>query len=128
MLKGALVIDDEPIIITALERILRPKGVKTFSASLGAEGLALYADHKDEIDLIFLDIDLPDILGSDILQKIREVNQNVLIYVISGLDINFVKDLVGKLTVDGYVSKPFSMPYLRKLVASLLGKMVYIPF
>lgn len=45
----------------------------------------------------------------------------MLIYIVTGMEISYVKKLVGMLTVDGYLPKPFSMPFVRKLVASLMS-------
>ncbi|MEJ2085876.1 MAG: sigma-54 dependent transcriptional regulator [Acidobacteriota bacterium] len=76
-----LVIDDEEILQDVLTSLLQKEGFNTFNAKTGQEGLDLLA--KEDIDLVLLDLMLPDLSGSEVLKKIRATDPEQVVVVIT---------------------------------------------
>lgn len=83
---SVLVIENEPLVLEALEDILDLVGLHVVSAEDGEEGIAAYQEHLDEIELVILDIRLPGKDGPDILKALRSINPSVKVIVSSGYD------------------------------------------
>ena len=66
-----LVIDDERDILTMLKISLESSGYTVHIAQSGIEGLDAYARHRDEIDLIILDIKMPEMDGLEVCRALR---------------------------------------------------------
>jgi DNA-binding response OmpR family regulator len=101
-----LIIDDTPMIISALSRMLLPF-YKVKVARDGEEGLKLVERH--EIDLILLDINMPGITGFDVITKLGESEKT------SGIPVIFLtaseeeedKSLAFSMGAVDYIRKPF---------------------
>jgi two-component system response regulator PilR (NtrC family) len=76
-----LVIDDEEILQDVLTSLLQREGYNTFNAKTGQDGLDIIA--KEEIDLVLLDLMLPDLSGAEVLKKIRATDPEQVVVVIT---------------------------------------------
>jgi two-component system, NtrC family, response regulator AtoC len=102
-----IVLDDEMIIRKTLETHLRRKHYSVATASRISEAEALLA--KDEFDLMFVDMRLPDGEGTDILERISEMPNAPLVVIITGYGtIEGAVNCMRKGAFD-YVVKPCSM-------------------
>ena len=100
-----LIIEDEKNLNKILQDYLRHNGFEIVSAFTGKEALFLW--QREALDLILLDLNLPDMDGLDLLREIRKTDQVPVIMVTARADE--VDRLVGlELGADDYVSKPFS--------------------
>lgn len=100
-----LIAEDEPQIVTFLEKGLRASGYTTISVSTGSDAIALARD--DAFDLLILDLGLPGADGHEVLAAVRGRGERLPIIVLtarSGLE-----DTVGVLDggADDHVAKPF---------------------
>jgi PAS domain S-box-containing protein len=107
-----LLIDDEDLVRKTLERALQHEGAEVLSASGGAEGLALLRAHA-ELDLVLLDVAMPDIGGAEVLRRLREIDANVAVYLMTG----FLPEGFDMTGATGVLSKPLELARLRALVA-----------
>jgi CheY-like chemotaxis protein len=64
-----LCVDDEPFILTALQRLLRTSGHKVLTADSGEAALVLMG--TESIDLLISDMRMPVMSGADLMQKVR---------------------------------------------------------
>jgi two-component system, OmpR family, KDP operon response regulator KdpE len=112
-----LIVDDEPPIRKLLRMGLRREGYVLLEAPDGRTSLELLAQNPD---LIILDLELPDIEGLDLLQKMRGRNQAVPIVVLSnrGDEAGKVKAL--DRGANDYVTKPFGMDELAARIRAAL--------
>lgn len=101
-----LIVDDEPQLLRALGINLRARGMDVVTAATGAAALARAADSHP--DLIILDLGLPDIDGTEVLQGIRGWS-TVPIIVLSARMESIDKVQALDLGADDYVTKPFGM-------------------
>ena len=109
-----LLVDDDLKNSMLLKRFLEVEGYCVTYANNGAIGWELY--HTSKPDLILLDINMPEINGFDLAQKIREVNQKVLIFFLT--DRTEKDDRLKGFSLKGndYIPKPF---YPEELIAKI---------
>lgn len=106
---AVLVVDDEPAILRALSAALEARGYQPFIATTGGEGLSIAATQK--LDVIILDLNLPDLDGVEVCRRIREWSRiPIIVLTVEGADDRKISAL--DEGADDYVTKPFSMPEL----------------
>jgi two-component system, OmpR family, KDP operon response regulator KdpE len=112
-----LVVDDEPQIRRALRTSLEAHGYQVQTASNGEE--AVLAAAESGLDLVFLDLGLPDIDGTDVIRRVRSFSP-VPVIVLSVRDRQNDKVAALDAGADDYVTKPFGMEeVLARLRAAL---------
>ena len=99
-----LVIEDERNILSFITSVLESQNYQVISASNATEGLSQAASSTP--DLILLDLGLPDLDGTEVIQKIRTWSA-VPILVISARTQEQDKVLALDLGADDYITKPF---------------------
>jgi DNA-binding NtrC family response regulator len=80
--KRILLVDDEPVVLEALEAVLALKGHEVVLADCGQAALRALAE--DRFDLIFLDLLLPDVGGAAILQAIKGRDPQPMVVLVTG--------------------------------------------
>jgi two-component system, NtrC family, nitrogen regulation response regulator NtrX len=109
-----LVVDDEILIVKTLSEILQDEGHIVFSSGNGKDALAFVT--KNAVDLIFLDVWLPDIDGIEVLDRINQAHPGIAVIMISGhasIDIAVKATRMGALD---FLDKPLSM---QRVITSL---------
>jgi two-component system phosphate regulon response regulator PhoB len=111
-----LIVDDEPDLRALLDFNLRQAGYHTVQAATGAE--ALERAHRDSPDLVLLDINLPDVSGTEVCRRLKASAETAQIPIIMLTARGGEIDRVGgfELGADDYVVKPFSV---RELILRL---------
>ncbi|MBP3886699.1 MAG: response regulator transcription factor [Cellulosilyticum sp.] len=115
------VIEDERNISDMIKYNLEKEGYEVYTAYDGKEGLELV--ESQELDLLLLDIMLPNIDGLDVCKKVRQ-NKEIPIIIISAKADEFDKVLALELGADDYVTKPFSMREVMARVKARLRRKV----
>jgi DNA-binding NtrC family response regulator len=84
--RTVLVVDDERNIRRTLQLVLEGEGYRVLGAETGADGLSLLASPDSPVDLVILDVKLPDMSGLEVLERVRkdELTKDLPIIVISG--------------------------------------------
>jgi len=120
MAKKILVVDDEPNIVLSLEFLMSQAGYEVLTAENGDAALRLMAQERP--DLVLLDINLPDISGYEVCQRIRANADwsatKVLMITAKGRAVEREKGLA--LGADDYITKPFSAQDVVDKVAQYL--------
>lgn len=100
-----LIAEDEPRIVTFLEKGLRASGYSTVAVETGPDALALARD--DQFDLLILDLGLPRMDGQQVLQRLRERGEQLPVIILTARD--GVGDTVAGLEggANDYMTKPF---------------------
>ncbi|MBN2604240.1 MAG: response regulator [Bacilli bacterium] len=114
-----LIIEDEPTINRIVANYFKKENYTVLSALDGFKGLQLFNSHK--VDLICLDIMMPNINGWDVAKTIRETS-NIPIIMMSALSEE--EDILKgySLKVDDYITKPFNPKILIAKVRNLLDR------
>lgn len=103
-MKNILIIDDEQDICLLLEKFLSKKGYQTHSETSGEEGIKWLK--KNNADLVICDFKLPDYNGIDILQKIKIIDPQTQVIIITGYsDVKIAVEALKKGAFE-YVTKP----------------------
>ena len=109
-----LVVDDEPIIRENLERILKEERYAVSSVETGREALKFL--ESTNVDVVLLDLNLPDINGLDVLEKAKELDPDLMVIVITGYASvdSAVKSL--KIGAYDYIKKPFKADVIKLII------------
>lgn len=123
MMRGSLgqqllIVDDEPLICSGLRSHLAGEGRTILECGTGAAAIALLKKH--EIELVLLDISLPDISGLEILEWIRVNQMSISVILVTGDDCidSAIKAL--RHGAAEFVRKPFEVEDIRHKVNSVL--------
>ena len=115
--KTVLCVDDDPSILTALERVLRRTPFEIVTALGPEEGMRLAETVQP--DMILLDMKMPGMSGPEFMQEVRKILSNVPVVFITGMSDG---DQVAKQLGAGcYIRKPFSNHYIRNVVEMMIG-------
>jgi len=116
-----LLIEDDPSIVAGLELNLSLEGYDVLTAGDGETGLHMVRERAP--DVILLDIMLPGANGLEVLRRLRRVDPDVPVLMLTARGDEADKVLGLQLGADDYISKPFSLGELRaRLNASLRRK------
>lgn len=119
---SVLIVDDIPINVTLIEKMLKPFHFVIEKANDGQTALDIVADNKP--DLILLDLMMPGINGYDVIKQLRakEETKRLPIIVISALNSN--EDVVKgyDLGANDFLTKPIIMNRLHTSVITQLNK------
>ncbi len=121
IMKTILVIDDDKMNLDRDEYILQQEGFNVVTAQSGIEGISAMCEGG--IDLVLLDIDMPEINGIQTLKAIRareEFSNIPVVFLTSIADFDHVKE-AGRLGAVDYVRKPFRKQDLVDRVNKILG-------
>lgn len=111
-----LLVDDEPNIVAALQRLLRKDQYQIFSADSGQQGLELLA--RGAVDVIVSDQRMPGMLGADFLRRAREMYPDTIRIMLSGYtELQSVTDAVNEGAIYKFLTKPWDDEQLRGHIA-----------
>jgi DNA-binding response OmpR family regulator len=101
-----LLIEDEPGIVRMVERGLSAHGHQILAAETGEDGLLVV--RSEELDLVLLDIGLPDMSGQAVLQEIRRLRSDLPVIMLTARDEIGSKVTALDAGADDYITKPFN--------------------
>jgi UDP-3-O-acyl N-acetylglucosamine deacetylase len=102
----ALIVDDEPGILSTLAGVLGDHGFETLQTPSGDDALVLYREHKP--DIVFLDVWLPDRDGLETLQALRDFDPAASVVMMSGHGTTSTAVKAIKMGACEYLEKPLS--------------------
>lgn len=114
--KKIMVVDDDPHIRWSLQKVLRAEGYEVVLAADGQEGVEKF--RAEHIDLLLLDVSLPDIGGWDVFGTVSSLNPLVPIIIITARDEQ--RDLAVLSGVAALIGKPFDVPKLILIIGEML--------
>jgi PAS domain S-box-containing protein len=115
-----LLIDDEDYILEVGRLMLEGLGYQMITANSGWEGVGKYADHKNEIDLVILDMVMPDLDGESVFREIKKIDSQVKVIFASGY---YVVEQTRPLLENGrsdFIQKPFNLKQLSTKVRCII--------
>ena len=122
MTKNILYIEDNPDNMLLVKRVLVASGYKVLEAENGIRGLSV-AENQD-VDLVLLDINLPDLDGYEVARRLRSNVKKVLAHIpIIAITANALKGDAEKALEAGcdvYMSKPINVHELRARVEAFI--------
>ena len=119
---SVLIVDDEKYIRDILSRIVAREGYKTETAEDGAE--AFEKVREGDFDFVISDINMPNLDGIELLKKIKEHDQNILVLLITSKAGKYSADDILKAGADFFITKPFKNAEIAKTLDALNTKRV----
>lgn len=116
-----LIVENEPLVREAMEDILGASGIIAIGTANGPEGIEAYANQKDDISLVILDMRLPGMDGPAILEALRQINPGVKAIVSSAYDEKEILRGFNGEPVSSILKKPFDAEDLLSTVRQVLS-------
>lgn len=109
-----LIVDDEIEICNIFCDFFKPKGYDVIKATSGNEAMEKVKTQKP--DLVFLDIRMSPMDGLEVLRRIKQIDESIIVIMETVLQEEGMAKEAIKLGAYEYVTKPLSFDYLEKLV------------
>ena len=113
-----LLIDDEELVLDVGSLMVKKVGYDVISARSGNDGVKAYEENKDKIDLVILDMVMPDGGGDKAYDQIKEINPAAKVLLASGYSIDSQAQDILDRGCNGFIQKPFN---IRNLSAKING-------
>jgi two-component system, NtrC family, response regulator AtoC len=114
MKPSILIVDDDEVMRETLSDVLKKRGYEV--AAAGSGNGALSAIKKNIIDLVLLDMKLPDLDGLEVLKKIKEFDTEILVIMMTAYSDVQTAVSAMKSGAYHYINKPFELEELRLLI------------
>jgi len=117
-----LLVDDEKLILDIGVKILKILGYTVLEASGGREAVQVYKENKDKINLVILDMVMPDMDGDEAYDSIKMVNADVKVLLSSGYSLDGQASQILERGCDGFIQKPFDIKELSRKIGEILAQ------
>lgn len=117
--KNVLVVEDEKLVAMDIKKIINSEGHEVTTAHSGIEALRVIEDST--IDLVFLDLVLPDITGVEVLKGIKKAKSDLPVVIITGYPDSEIMNQALELGPISALKKPFQREQIRDLLKILLA-------
>jgi len=120
-MKNVLVIEDNADNMELITFILEANNFRTIRAETGQTGIDLAREHRP--DFIILDIQLPDIMGTEVLKRIRssEIGNSIPIIAMTSFAMAGDREKLLKAGCDGYIEKPIDPALVMTQIQKVIG-------
>ncbi|MFC1837307.1 response regulator [Thermodesulfobacteriota bacterium] len=116
-----LVVDDEHQVLSIITSLLDHHKCNVLSTAKGKEALEIIERHRDDLDLVILDIQMPDITGDKVYSRLKKIKPGLKVLITSGhAEYIALKDIMLAPT-DRFIKKPFRMSELMLSIKDLLS-------
>ena len=114
-----LVVDDEPEVLRLFKRILSTENAEILAAQTGT--LALGIARKTRLDLVILDVKLPDMSGTEVLRRLRSIDDGVPVIMATSYGSAETIRASMRLGALDYLTKPFDNQEVRRVAREALA-------
>jgi CheY-like chemotaxis protein len=115
-----LVVDDEKYITDVIRVMLEQLGYSVLIAESGQMALNMYKDNQGKIDLVILDMVMPQSSGGEIFDHLKEINHEAKVILSSGYSLNDEAKEILDRGCDGFLQKPYDMDILSQKLREVL--------
>ncbi|MEE4252635.1 MAG: response regulator, partial [Desulfuromusa sp.] len=116
-----LIVDDEHVMRDTAGAILEDLGYQVLLAENGQVGLDLYRQNKNKIDLVLLDMIMPEMNGRDCFCEIRKINPNAKVILLSGFTKSQDLNDLRAAGLSGFIRKPYRAAGLSEIIADAMS-------
>ena len=117
-----LLVDDESMILEVCKPLLERLGYRVLEASGGHRAIELYREHAAEIDLVVLDMIMPEMGGGEVFEALQAINPRVRVLLASGYSLNDQARKILDRGCVGFIQKPFGAADLSRKLRSVLDQ------
>ena len=115
-----LLVDDEEPIRQVGQEILEAMGYRVLVARHGAEAVDLYAKSQEEIDLVILDMVMPNMGGGETYDRMKEMSPDIKVLLSSGFSVDGEASDILRRGCNGFIQKPFTVKELSAKIRKML--------
>jgi two-component system cell cycle sensor histidine kinase/response regulator CckA len=120
--ESVLLVDDEDMILDVGKEMLKKLGYRVLLARSGEEALALYREKQNEIDVVILDMIMPETGGGETFDSLKIIKNDIKVLLSSGYSMHGEAQDIIERGCNGFIQKPFNIEDLsHKLRAVLEG-------
>jgi CheY-like chemotaxis protein len=122
ILKGPetiLLVDDEPYILDVGVKMLQKMGYTVLKACCGEEAVCIFNDLHRQIDLVIVDMIMPDIGGGEVFDRLRAVRSDIKVLLASGYSLGDAAAIIAR-GCNGFIQKPFGMEKLSHAIREVI--------
>jgi two-component system, cell cycle sensor histidine kinase and response regulator CckA len=124
-LKGSgtiLLVDDEEMIIRVGKGMLEKIGYRVMTASSGKKAVELFRNSPEPIDLVLLDMIMPEISGDEVFEKLMEIDPHVKVLLCSGYSVDGKADELLRKGCLGFIQKPYTIRAISHKIREILER------
>jgi two-component system, cell cycle sensor histidine kinase and response regulator CckA len=116
-----LLVDDEEMVLAVAADLLETLGYRVIPAMGGRAALSAYAEKGEEIDLVLLDLIMPDQSGKETFAQLRAMNPQVRVLLSSGYSLDGEAAAIMQQGCKGFIQKPFDLEQLSNKIREVLN-------
>ena len=115
-----LLVDDEegPVMVEKL--MLKELGYRVMTAESGGEAIDIYSKNTDTVDLIALDMIMPEMSGKATYEELKKIDADVRVLLVSGYSLNKQVEELLEMGCNGFIQKPFDIIELSRTLREIL--------
>jgi len=117
-----LLVDDEKMILEVAREMLEEIGYRTLVAESGQEALEIFAQEPGHIDIVILDMIMPEMSGGDTYNKLKQIYPEVKALLSSGYSLNENATHILHCGCNGFIQKPFNIEELSRKIRRILDE------
>lgn len=117
---GVLIVDDEPQVRKLLTYALQHNGFATWAAAGGGEGIEIYREHRGEVGVVLLDVQMPDLDGPQTLTALQKIDPEVRCCFMSGNTGAYTAEELLALGASHIFQKPFGLADLARTLQGMM--------
>jgi CheY-like chemotaxis protein len=99
--------------------MLKELGYRVMTAASGREAIDIYTEHTDAVDLIALDMIMPEMNGRATFEELKKINADAKVLLVSGYSLNKQVEEMLELGCNGFIQKPFDIIELSRTLRSV---------
>lgn len=112
--------DDEEGPIEVEKLMLKELGYSVITAENGREAIDIYVEKSEKVDLIALDMIMPEMSGKATYEELKKINPDVRVLLVSGYSTNRQTEELFALGCNGFIQKPFDIIELSQKIREVL--------
>jgi len=125
VLKGVetvLLVDDEETAVSVSKDMLEALGYSVLIARSGQEAIAIFKSEFNRIDLVILDVIMPDMGGEETFEEIRRIDPSANVILSSGYSLDGLATKIMERGCRAFIQKPFTINLLSQKLRDVLGR------
>lgn len=117
-----LLLDDEKMVLDVGRPMLEKIGYTVFIAASGKEALAIFKNDLTAIQLVIIDLIMPEMNGGQVYDELKKIDPNVKVLLSSGFSINGEAEEILARGCNGFIQKPFGLSKLSQKIRTILDE------
>ncbi|MFP4445348.1 MAG: PAS domain S-box protein, partial [Desulfosudaceae bacterium] len=117
-----LLVDDEENIRSTGRQILLQLGYRVLLAENGRQALEVFAEHRQEIELVILDMVMPEMNGRECFFALRQMAPEIPVLLSSGFTRDEDRQEMEAAGLNGFIQKPYRAAEFSRIIAEILGR------